>query len=43
MLEGVGEITLAQLAEKMREHDAEHREELRHLREQLTAGREAVA
>jgi hypothetical protein len=38
-LEGAGEITLARLASLMYEHDRGHREELRHLREQLTAGR----
>lgn len=38
-LEGVGEITLAGLAALMCEHDRGHREELRHLRDQLTAGR----
>jgi hypothetical protein len=39
ILEGAGEITLAHLASLMYEHDRGHREELRHLREQLTAGR----
>jgi len=38
-LEGAGEVTLARLASLMYEHDRGHREELRHLREQLTAGR----
>jgi DinB superfamily len=40
-LEGAGEITLAGLAALMCEHDRGHREELRHLREQLTAGRQS--
>ena len=39
VLEGAGEITLAGLVSLMYEHDRGHREELRHLREQLTAGR----
>jgi hypothetical protein len=34
-LEGVGTITLKQLAEKMREHDEDHLEDLRVLRTQL--------
>jgi len=34
-LEGVGTITLKQLAEKMREHDEDHLEDLRVLRAQL--------
>ena len=39
VLEGAGEITLARLVSLMYEHDRGHREELRHLREQLAAGR----
>ena len=35
MLEGVGKITLEQLAEKMREHDDGHLEDLRVLRQRL--------
>jgi len=35
MLEGVGRITLSQLAEKMREHDEGHLDDLRVLRLQL--------
>jgi hypothetical protein len=43
VLEGAGEVTLASLASLMYEHDRGHREELRHLREQLTAEGEASA
>ncbi|HZT59088.1 MAG TPA: DinB family protein [Pyrinomonadaceae bacterium] len=43
VLEGAGEVTLARLASLMYEHDRGHREELRALREQLTAGRGAAA
>lgn len=43
VLEGAGEVTLARLVSLMYEHDRGHREELRHLREHLTAGRSEVA
>ncbi len=43
VLEGVGRVTLGQLAEKMREHDEGHLEDLRVLRQQLERRRRAGA
>jgi hypothetical protein len=36
-MEGVGEITIEGLVAKMLEHDAEHRSELKLLRDELVA------